>query len=260
MKIDILTLFPEAFESFLSHSMMKRAQEGGRVSIQTVNLRDYTHDKHRTCDDRPFGGGPGMVLKPEPVFEALESLFGGSAKKHGGSTKKRRPRVVYLTPSGRKFDQAVAQELAQTEHLTLLCGHYEGIDERAISSWVTDEISIGDYVLTQGELPAMVVIDAAVRLVPGVLGNEVSKTFESFTGNLLEYPHYTRPAVYRGLKVPEVLLSGNHQKIADWRHQQAYKRTLKRRPDLLKKGKEEKHASDIKGSRSRTVKKRRTVV
>ncbi len=224
MKIDILTLFPEAFQSFLSHSMMKRAQNAGRVEIRTVDIRDYAHDKHRTCDDRPFGGGAGMVLKPEPIFEALDALK--------LSTK---TRVIHLTPQGKPFDQALAKKLAKYEHLVFLCGHYEGIDERAIESWVTDEVSIGDYILTQGELPAMVVIDSVVRLLPGVLGNDLSKTFESFTGNLLEYPHYTRPAVYRGLKVPEVLLSGDHQKIADWRQRQALKRTQKRRPDLLKK-------------------------
>jgi len=228
MKIDILTLFPEAFGSFLSHSMMKRAQESGRVEIHTVDLRDYAHDKHRTCDDRPFGGGAGMVLKPEPIFEALDKLFGG--KKPSKKT-----RVIHLTPSGKPFDQAQAKKLAKFDHLVFLCGHYEGIDERAIESWVTDEVSIGDYILTQGELPAMVMIDSVVRLLPGVLGNALSKTFESFTDNLLEYPHYTRPAEYRGLKVPEVLLSGDHQKIADWRHRQALKRTVKRRPDLLRK-------------------------
>ena len=228
MKIDILTLFPEAFSSFLTHSMMKRAQESGRVMIRTVDLRDYAHDKHRTCDDRPFGGGAGMVLKPEPIFEALDALF-------GGKKPPKKTRVIHLTPSGKPFDQAQAKKLAKFDHLVFLCGHYEGIDERAIESWVTDEVSIGDYILTQGELPAMVMIDSVVRLLPGVLGNALSKTFESFTDNLLEYPHYTRPAEYRGLKVPEVLLSGDHQKIADWRHRQALKRTVKRRPDLLRK-------------------------
>ena len=235
MKIDILTLFPEAFESFLSHSILKRALNSECVRIRTVDLRDYTHDRHRTADDRPFGGGPGMVLKPEPIFEALEALFGGSAKKRSGSAKKHRPRVIYLTPGGRRFDQALAKELAKEKHLVFLCGHYEGVDERVVDRWVTDELSIGDYVLTQGELPAMVVMDSVVRLVPGVLGNEDSKEFESFAQNLLEYPHYTRPAVYRGLKVPEVLLSGDHKRIAEWRQKQAPLRTKKKRPDLLKK-------------------------
>ncbi len=228
MKIDILTLFPEAFQSFLSHSMMKRAQAAGHAQIRAIDIRDHAHDKHRTCDDRPFGGGAGMVLKPEPIFEAFEALFGG--KKPSKKT-----RVICLSPQGKPFNQAHAKKLAKYEHLVFLCGHYEGIDERAIESWIDEEVSIGDYILTQGELPAMVIIDSVVRLLPGVLGNALSKTFESFTGNLLEYPHYTRPAEYRGLKVPEVLLSGDHQKIADWRHRQALKRTVKKRPDLLRK-------------------------
>ncbi len=228
MKIDILTLFPEAFGSFLSHSILKRAQAAGYVRIRTVDLRDYTHDKHRTADDRPFGGGAGMVLKPEPIFEALESLLGG--KKPSKKT-----RVIHMTPQGRRFDQAEARRLAGFDRLVFLCGHYEGVDERVVDEWVTDEISIGDYILTQGELPAMVVADSVVRLLPGVLGNADSKEFESFAGNLLEYPHYTRPAVYRGLKVPEVLLSGDHKRIAEWRQKQALLRTKKKRPDLLKK-------------------------
>ena len=228
MRIDILTLFPEAFQSFLSHSMMKRAQEAGHAQIRTVDIRDHAHDKHRTCDDRPFGGGAGMVLKPEPIFEAFETLFGSQK-----SSKK--TRVIGLSPQGKPFNQAQAKKLAKYDHLVFLCGHYEGIDERVIENWIDEEISIGDYILTQGELPAMVIVDSVVRLLPGVLGNALSKTFESFTGNLLEYPHYTRPAEYRGLKVPEVLLSGDHQKIADWRHRQALKRTVSRRPDLLRK-------------------------
>ena len=234
MKIDVLTLFPEAFESFLSHSILKRAQASGRVGIRTVDLREYTHDRHRTADDRPFGGGPGMVLKPEPIFEALEKLFGKSATKRGGSRGKK-TRIIHLTPQGRRFSQAEARKLAPCEHLVFICGHYEGVDERVVDRWVTDELSIGDYVLTQGELPAMVVMDSVVRLVPGVLGNADSKEFESFAQNLLEYPHYTRPAVYRGLKVPEVLLSGDHKKIAEWRQKQALLRTKKKRPDLLKR-------------------------
>jgi tRNA (guanine37-N1)-methyltransferase len=228
MKIDILTLFPEAFGSFLSHSILKRAQESGRARIRTVDLRDYTHDRHRTADDRPFGGGPGMVMKPEPFFEALEALFEGKKP-----TKK--TAIIHLSPQGKKLDQALARKLSGYERLVLLCGHYEGVDERVIDRWVTHEVSIGDYVLTQGELPAMVVIDSVVRLLPGVLGNAGSKEFESFTGNLLEYPQYTRPAVYRDLKVPEVLLSGDHKKIAEWRQKQALLRTRKKRPDLLKK-------------------------
>lgn len=229
MKIHILTLFPEAFESFLSHSMMKRAQNKGHVQIYVVNLRDYTNDKHKTCDDRPFGGGPGMVLKPAPIFEALDALFG--KKKPSKKT-----RIVHLTPQGRPFNQVEAKKFSRFSELVFICGHYEGIDERVVDAWVTDEVSIGDYVLTQGELPAMVLIDTVTRLLPGVLGSEESKVFESFTPNLLEYPQYTRPAVYRDLKVPEVLLSGDHKKIAEWRHKQALSRTKKKRPDLLRKG------------------------
>ncbi len=224
MQIHILTLFPTAFDSFLSHSMMKRAVEKKAVQISVHNLRDYTHDRHKTCDDRPFGGGPGMLMKPEPIFEAYDNLF---------SKKKRGLRFIYLTPGGRCFNQKIAKEFAQEKKLAFLCGHYEGIDQRVIDELVTDEISIGDYVLTQGELPAMVVTDSVVRLLPGVLGSEDSKEFESFTTNLLEYPQYTRPASYRGLEVPAVLLSGDHRRIAEWRQKQAYLRTSKRRPDLL---------------------------
>jgi len=240
MLIHILTLFPGMFDSFLAHSILKRALEKGLVEVRTVDLRAYTRDRHKTCDDRPFGGGPGMVLKPEPIFEAFEDLFPPKADppRAGGRKKSsKKTRVIHLTPQGKRFDHAMAKELAKEKHLVFLCGHYEGVDERVVDKWVTDELSIGDYVLTQGELPAMVVIDAVTRLVPGVLGSEESKAFESFTGNLLEYPHYTRPAVYRGLKVPEVLLSGNHQKIAEWRQEEALKRTKARRPDLLKRRK-----------------------
>lgn len=226
MRIDILTLFPEFFDAFTSHSMMKRAIQKKLVTITPRNLRDWTHDRHKSCDDKPFGGGPGMLMKPEPIFEAMDALFG-----------KKRPkglRVIYLSPRGKRFDQAAAKQLARTKHLVFLCGHYEGVDERVVDELVTDEISIGDYVLTGGEIPAMAIIDAVVRLLPGVLGREESKQFESFTGNLLEYPQYTRPAVYRGNKVPEVLLSGDHKKIEVWRQSEAIKITRKRRPDLLK--------------------------
>jgi tRNA (guanine37-N1)-methyltransferase len=227
MKIHILTLFPEAFQSFFTHSMMKRAMEKKAVSVAVHNLRDYTHDRHKTCDDRPFGGGPGMLMKPEPVFEAVDKLF--ARKKFGKDT-----RFIFLSPQGKRFDQATARRFARSKELVFLCGHYEGVDQRVIDKFVTDEISIGDYVLTQGEIPAMVVADAVVRLLPGVLGSENSKEFESFTTNLLEYPQYTRPARYRGLEVPAVLLSGDHQRIAEWRQKQAYQRTFRRRPDLLK--------------------------
>lgn len=246
MKIHVLTLFPGMFDSFLSHSMIKRALQKKVATVQIHNLRDWTHDKHKTCDDRPFGGGPGMLMKPDPIFEAYGSLFGESAKKRGGSTRKRNLRFVYLTPSGKPFNQAMAVEFSKEAQIAFLCGHYEGVDERVIEELVTDEVSIGDYVMTQGEVPAMVVMDTMIRLLPGVLGCADSKEFESFTQNLLEYPQYTRPAVYRGLKVPDVLLSGDHQKIADWQQKQSFLRTKMRRPDLLKK------EAVVKSKKSRT--------
>ncbi len=222
MKIDVLTLFPGMFAGPLDESIVGRARETGRLDLRIHNLRDYTHDRHRTVDDRPFGGGPGMVLKPEPMFEAVEALAGPET------------RVILLTPSGRRFDQAVARELAQLPHLLLLCGSYEGVDERVQEALVDDELSIGDYVLTNGALPAMVVIDAVTRLLPGVLGDDASSLDESFSHGLLEYPQYTRPAEFRGVPVPAVLLSGNHAEIARWRADQSRQRTAGRRPDLLK--------------------------
>ncbi len=222
MKIDVLTLFPGMFSGPLDESIVGRARETGRLDLRIHNLRDYTHDRHRTVDDRPFGGGPGMVLKPEPVFEAVESL---------GTEQ---TRVILLTPAGRLFDQAKARELAEMPHLLLLCGSYEGVDERVPLALVDDELSIGDYVLTNGALPAMLVIDAVTRLLPGVLGDDASSADESFSHGLLEYPQYTRPAEFRGMTVPEVLLSGNHAEIARWRAEQARRRTAERRPDLLK--------------------------
>ena len=228
MDIHILTLFPAMFDAFLPHSIMKRAVEKKVVAITVHNLRDYTRDKHKTCDDRPFGGGPGMLMKPEPIFEAVDKLFHG--KKFG-----KKIRFIYLSPQGKRFDQAMARDLAGCKELVFLCGHYEGVDQRVVDELVTDEVSIGDYVLTQGELPAMVLTDAVVRLLPGVLGSADSKEFESFTSNLLEYPQYTRPAAYRGLEVPAILLSGDHQRIAEWRQKQSRQRTSKRRPDLLKR-------------------------
>ena len=231
MRIDILTLFPGMFESFVSQSMVKRAIEKKIVTIRTVDLRDFAHDRHRTCDDKPFGGGPGMLMKPEPIFEAFEKV----ARQKDAGPKARRTRFIYLTPTGKKFDQKKAASLSRFKHLVFLCGHYEGVDQRVIDELVTDEISIGDYVLTGGELPAMVVMDSVVRLLTGVLGDEQSKVFESFTQNLLEYPQYTRPALYRGLGVPSVLLSGDHQKIADWRRKKALALTRRRRPDLMKR-------------------------
>ena len=228
MKIDILTLFPSMFDALISHSMVKRAIDKGLVTIKAHDLRDFTHDRHRTCDDRPFGGGPGMLMKPEPIFKAVEKVLGKRARS-------KKTRVIYLTPTGRRFDQAKAWELAKEKRLAFLCGHYEGVDQRVIDELVTDEISIGDYIVTGGEFPTMVVVDSVVRLLKGVLGREESKEFETFSQNLLEYPQYTRPAVYRGLKVPKILLSGDHQAIEQWRRKEAVKRTLKRRPDLLEK-------------------------
>ena len=221
MKIDVLTLFPGMFVGPLDESIIKRARESGRLDLKIHNLRDYAHDRHRTVDDRPFGGGPGMLLKPEPIFEAVEKLAGETT------------RVVLLSPSGRCFNQAVASELAQIEHLLLVSGHYEGFDERIREQLADDELSIGDYVLTNGALPVMVIVDAVTRLLPGVLGDDESTHEESFSHGLLEYPQYTRPAEFRGMKVPEVLLSGNHAEIARWRGEQARLRTRERRPDLL---------------------------
>jgi tRNA (guanine37-N1)-methyltransferase len=222
------------FDSFLAHSMMKRAAEKKAVTFAVHDLRHFTHDRHKTCDDKPFGGGPGMLMKPEPVFEALDKIFGRRLRPKAGKPSGK-TRVVYLTPQGEPFKQKKAKEFSACKQLIFICGHYEGVDQRVVDALVTDEISIGDYVLTQGEIPAMAVIDATVRLLPGVVGCEASKEFESFSQNLLEYPQYTRPSSYRGLKVPPVLLSGNHKAIDAWRRMEAAKRTAKRRPDLLKK-------------------------
>ena len=224
MKIDVLTLFPGMFAGPLDESIVRRARDTGRLDLQIHNLRDYTHDRHRTVDDKPFGGGPGMLLKPEPIFEAVEGLAGEAT------------RVVLLTPAGRPFDQGIARELAQVSHLLLVCGSYEGFDERIREGLADDELSIGDFVLTNGALPAMVIIDAVVRLLPGVLGDDTSARDESFSQGRLEYPQYTRPAEFRGMRVPEVLLSGNHAEIAKWRAEQARRRTEQRRPDLLDPG------------------------
>ena len=221
MKIDVLTLFPAMFAGALDVSIVQRARTAGLLELQLHNLRDYTHDRHRTVDDSPFGGGPGMVLKPEPIFAAVEKLAVD------------RTHVILMTPAGRPFNQALARELSGQEHLLLICGSYEGIDERVIETLVDDEISIGDYVLTNGGLPAMIVIDAVTRLLPGALGDDASSHDESFSHGLLEYPHYTRPAEFRGMKVPEILLSGHHAEIEKWRATQAAARTAQRRPDLL---------------------------
>lgn len=220
MKINVLTLFPEMFAGPLDVSIVQRARKTGLLDLRVHNLRDWTHDRHKTVDDRPYGGGAGMVMKPEPIFEAVESL--ADDKTH----------VVLLAPAGRVFKQAIAQELARKEHLLLICGSYEGVDERVRDGLVDEEMSIGDYVLTNGGLPAMVVIDAVTRLLPGALGDDESAKDESFNRGLIEYPHYTRPAEFRGMKVPEVLLSGHHAEIEQWRAEQARQRTAQRRPDL----------------------------
>lgn len=222
MKIDVLTLFPEMFAGPLDVSIVRRARETGRLELRIINLRDFTHDRHQTVDDRPFGGGPGMVLKPEPIFEAVENLAGD------------RTHVILTTPAGRVFNQAMARELAQREHLLFICGSYEGVDERVREGLVDEELSIGDFVLTNGGLAAMVVIDAVTRLLPGVLGDDESAHDESFSHGLLEYPQYTRPAEFRGMNVPEILLSGHHAAIEKWRAEQARMRTAQQRPDLLK--------------------------
>jgi len=221
LAIDVITIFPAMLDGFLGQSMMKRAVKLGAATFRAIDLRDFTTDKHRTTDDRPYGGGPGMVMKPEPLFRAVASV--------------RRPdsRVILMSPSGRTFKQAMARELSAAAHLIFICGHYEGIDERVREALVDDEVSIGDYVLTNGVLPAAVIIDAVVRLIPGVLGGEGAAEQESFTTGLLEYPQYTRPEEYEGRRVPEVLLSGDHAAIEQWRAGQARQRTAERRPDLL---------------------------
>ena len=222
VKIDVLTLFPELFTGPVDVSIVARARKNGLLNLQIHDLRQWTRDRHKTVDDKPFGGGAGMVLKPEPIFEAVEALAQDATH------------VILTTPAGRPFNQALARELAQKEHLLFICPSYEGVDERVCQTLVDDELSIGDYVLTNGGLPAMVVIDAVTRLLPGALGDEESARDESFSHGLLEYPHYTRPAEFRGLKVPEVLLSGHHADIEKWRSEQARERTARRRPDLLK--------------------------
>ena len=232
MNIDIVTIFPEMFPPALGASILKRAQESGRIAIAVHNLRDYTHDKRRTVDDRPYGGGPGMVMKPEPLFEAVEAI----RSQRGCEAHRRRPRAcetMLLSPRGEKLSAALAQELASREHLLLLCGRYEGVDERVRTALVDRELSIGDYVLTGGELPAMVVIDALIRFVPGVIGHAQATEEESFVEGWLEYPQYTRPPAYRGLDVPQELLTGNHEAIARWRKQQSVSKTLAVRPDLI---------------------------
>ena len=225
MQFDVFTLFPEMFPPYLDMSILKRAQENGLIEVNLHNIRDWATDKHHVTDDTPYGGGGGMVMKPEPIFAAIEDRLGAPPNCP----------VVLLTPQGRKFSQKIAIELAANKRIALLCGRYEGVDERVRQHLVTDEISIGDYVLTGGELPALILIDALSRLIPGVLGDPGGPVDDSHASGLLEYPHYTRPPEFRGMKVPEMLLSGDHRKIARWRRQQALLRTRQRRPDMLER-------------------------
>lgn len=242
MQIDILTLFPEMFSGVLGQSILQKAVEKSAVNYNVVNFREFADNKHSTVDDYPYGGGAGMVLKAQPIFDAVESLK--------ENAKCGSPRVILLCPQGERYEQRKAEELAKEEHLIFICGHYEGYDERIREHVVTDEISIGDYVLTGGELGAMVVVDSVVRLLPEVLGNQESHMKDSFSTGLLEHPHYTRPADFRGLKVPDVLISGNHKLIEEWRNKEALRRTLARRPDLLEKieltDEQEKWLNEIK--------------
>lgn len=231
LRFDIITIFPEFFGQAFDYGIVRRARAAGLVEIETHDLRRWTSDKHRMVDDRPFGGGDGMVLKPEPIFAAVEELTGSSSRAdYAGST-----RVILLSPQGRVLDHALAAEIAQgAERVLVICGRYEGVDERVAETLVTDEISIGDYVLSGGEPAAIVLIDSVVRLVPGALGSDTSAINESFTAGLLDCPHYTRPPEFRGLRVPDVLVSGNHSEIARWRREAALKKTERNRPDLLK--------------------------
>ena len=233
MLIDIITIFPEVFKPYINESILKIAQEKGKLKVKLHNLRDYTLDKHRKVDDRPFGGGPGMVMTAEPIFRAVEEI---SQKVKIKSQKyKSKSKIILLSPQGKTLNQKLARRLSKLKHLILICGRYEGVDERVRRSLADEEISIGDYVLTGGELPAMVLVDALTRLIPGVLGHKDSIRDESFSANLLEYPQYSRPADFKVMKVPEVLLSGNHKKIEEWRKKQALETTKKKRPDLFRK-------------------------
>ena len=234
MRFDVITIFPDFFHGAFDHGIIRRAKAAGLIDVRAHDLRDWTEDKHRQVDDRPFGGGDGMVLKPDPIFAAVEDL---TATK-GGDAYAQGTHVVLLSPQGRVLTQAVAGDLAQAEHLVLICGRYEGVDERVAEALVTDEISIGDYVLSGGEPAAVVVVDSLVRLIPGALGSETSALNESFTEGLLEYPHYTRPPDFRGRRVPDVLLTGHHAEIARWRAEQALKKTERNRPDLLRQKEE----------------------
>jgi len=241
MRFDILTIFPEMFASPFEHSILKRAREAGLIDVQLVNIRDFAEDKHHVTDDYPYGGGNGMVMKPEPIAKALRDVEGRSGK----------GKVILLSPSGKRFDQGIAKGLSAEEHLVLICGRYEGIDERVRESFVDEEISVGDYILTGGELPAMIIIDAVSRLIPGVLGCADSPEEESFSRDLLEYPQYTRPPEFEGKRVPDVLLSGHHAEIVKWRRKEALRKTLIVRPDLLEKAdlsrEDKKIIEDLKG-------------
>ena len=246
MRFEVFTLLPEVFPPYLESSILQRARQKGLIDVRVHNIRDYTHDRHHTTDDTPYGGGGGMVMKPEPVFAAVESVLGlaapdaqppategaGQGARQGASQS---IPVILLTPQGRVFTQRIAEEFSRYEHIALLCGRYEGVDERIREHLVTDEISIGDYVLTGGELPALMIIDAVSRLLPGVLGDPTGAEDDSHSMGLLEYPHYTRPPEFRGWKVPDILLSGDHAKIDKWRREQALTRTYNKRPDMLEK-------------------------
>ena len=248
MQFEVFTLLPEVFPPYLESSILQRARQRGLIDVRVHNIRDYTKDKHHTTDDTPYGGGGGMVMKPEPVFEAVESVLGISSV-HAQPTPFP---IILLTPQGRVFTQRVAEELSRYERIALLCGRYEGVDERIREHLVTDEISVGDYVLTGGELPALLVIDAVSRLLPGVLGDPTGAEDDSHSTGLLEYPHYTRPPEFRGWKVPEVLLSGDHAKIEAWRREQALQRTFKKRPDMLEKAElSEKDKKFVEGLKSK---------
>ena len=241
MQFEVFTLLPEVFPSYIDTSIIKRARERGLITVRVHNIRDYTHDKHHMTDDTPYGGGGGMVMKPEPIFEAIESVLGvdasfdDSLEEREASAQDVNIPIILLTPQGRVFNQSIAQELSQHDRIVLICGRYEGFDERIREHLVTDEISIGDYVLTGGELPALIMIDSISRLLPDVLGDPTGAQDDSHAMGLLEYPHYTRPPEFRGWKIPEVLLSGAHAKIDKWRREQALLRTYKKRPDMLEK-------------------------
>lgn len=238
MQFEVFTLLPEVFPPYLESSILQRARQRGLIDVHVHNIRGYTHDRHHTTDDTPYGGGGGMVMKPEPVFEAVESVLGLSAVQTQSAPAEDARQgipIILLTPQGRVFNQRVAEELSRQERIALLCGRYEGVDERIREHLVTDEISVGDYVLTGGELPALILIDAIARLLPDVLGDPTGAEDDSHSMGLLEYPHYTRPPEFRGWKVPEILLSGDHGKIETWRREQALLRTLRKRPDMIQK-------------------------